>query len=67
MADTCMGQVKISYLALHLMPLHPRHPSRRLISGLESLSQHNLSCKRKYVSYEVIFSPLMSGDFKQRK
>ena len=67
MANTCMGQVKINRPALHLMPLHPQHPSRQLINGLESLNQHNLNCKRKYMSYEVTFNPLMSGDFKQRK
>ena len=37
------------------------------MNGLESLSQHNLSCKRKYTSYEVTFSPLMSGDFRPRR
>ena len=41
-------------------------PLRWLINGLESLSQHNPSCKRKYVSYKVTFSPLMSGDFRPR-
>ena len=67
MADTCMGRVEINHPALHLMPLHPLHPSRWLINGLESLSKHNLSCKRKYTNYEVTFSPLMSGDFRPRR
>ena len=64
---TCMRHVEINHLSLHLMPLHPQHPSRRLINGLESLSQHNLSCRRKYLSYEVTFSPLMSADFRSRR
>ena len=67
MVDTCMGQVEINHPVLHVMPLHPQHPSRRLISILESLSQRNLSCKGKYEIYEVTFNPLMSGDFKPRK
>ena len=33
---------------------------------LESLSHHNLNCRRKYASYEVAFSHLMSEDFKPR-
>ena len=67
MADTCMEQVEINHPALHLMPLHPQHPSRRLISRLKRLSQHNLNCRRKYTSYEVTVSPLMSRDFKPRR
>ena len=64
---TCMRHVEIDNLSLHLMPLQPQHPLRRLINGLESLSQHNLSCRRKYLSYEVTLSPLMSGDFRSRR
>ena len=67
MEDTCMGQVEINHPALHLMPLHLEHPSRRLISELESLSQHNLSWRRKYGIYKVTFNPLMGGDFKLRR
>ena len=66
MADTCMGQIEINHSALHLRPLHPQHPLRPLICELESLGQHNLSCKRKCASNEVTFSPFMSGDFKPR-
>ena len=67
MEDTCMGQVEINHPTLHMMPLHTQHSLRWLISGLKSLSQHNLSCRRKYVSYEVTFNPLMSGDFRPRR